>query len=810
MFFKMLKNDLKARKGLNIILFIFIISASIISVVAANLLYTEVVGRSRTDKVSNIANVVFNVNIGAGSLPEKEEVLKAWMDESIKVEEGELKECVRLSDDNVCINGVYTWDDAFPYHKTFHLTTASSKVNLLYNEADKRFSVGSGCIALSYNLSDMAGIKKGDEVRITTQMGTVYSLTVSGFYKTPFDMNCEELIISPEDFEKLKEENPFRIVKLLLRAVNLSYTNGIYDDLYELKLDGKEVVRGCTAFEYAPETDQEYTIIVVISYFLVAMSIMIIIIMMIMIRYMMLAAIKREENEIGMMRAIGVDSFRYRWMFAATYISFAVMGGIAGITVGEPLARYVVRKFCKNIILRDTLIIQKIGMMVSLGIVILIIVFAAIMMRRIQTISVVEALHGNASGERYGGFNRVDLYNRKTGGVPAFLAVSDMVNSFAKYSFLIISYMLATVILLTVFNLNSTLLSREYQKSFLHLERDFIFYFYDDDLADYYYQKGGDYEGAVKLFVEDMNNEGVPVSIRYMKGQSVTILREAEENIGVTLWFGDTYNEDIPLRKGGKLPVYENEAVISYYTARKEGIKIGDSLRLQLLEYDEDRIGTHETEKSFIITGYMDMMEEGYPEMIAGREYTGAYDPRCLLTNIHLDAPKSEHPAMIKRLQAKFGENNIREFREATRRNFSYIIEPVDALKLVFAVVITLMLALNTMLYTTVDLVGETPAIAILKCVGFNEKDIRKWQMIRMFIILVVAMALGYFAEYILVDPIAGAIFETFGNTGKHLVPDLFENLLVIPAMIIVIGMFVMRICVIKIKKINLWSIREE
>ena len=133
MFFKMLVNDLKAHKGLNIILFIFIISASIISVVAANLMYTELAGRVRTDKVSNIANIVFNVNTGAGRIHEKEEVLKRWMDESPMVEEGELKEYVRLADDCVCINGAYTWEDTFPGHKSFHLTTASSEVNLLYN-----------------------------------------------------------------------------------------------------------------------------------------------------------------------------------------------------------------------------------------------------------------------------------------------------------------------------------------------------------------------------------------------------------------------------------------------------------------------------------------------------------------------------------------------------------------------------------------------------------------------------------------------------------------------------------------------------
>ena len=95
------------------------------------------------------------------------------MNESLMVDEGEIKEYVRLVDDNVCINGSYTWAYWFPAHKSFHLTTASSRVNLLYNDKDERFAIGSGCIALSYNLSDMAGIKRGDEISITTQLGSV-------------------------------------------------------------------------------------------------------------------------------------------------------------------------------------------------------------------------------------------------------------------------------------------------------------------------------------------------------------------------------------------------------------------------------------------------------------------------------------------------------------------------------------------------------------------------------------------------------------------------------------------------------------
>ena len=82
--------------------------------------------------------------------------------------------------------------------------------------------------------------------------------------------------------------------------------------------------------------------------------------------------------------------------------------------------------------------------------------------------------------------------------------------------------------------------------------------------------------------------------------------------------------------------------------------------------------------------------------------------------------------------------------------------------------------------------------------------------MIRMLILLAVAILLGYLVEYIAVNPIAEAVFETFANTGKHLVPDWMENLLVIPGIIVIIGMVVMRMCVIRIKKINLWNIRED
>ncbi|MBR5421228.1 MAG: ABC transporter permease [Lachnospiraceae bacterium] len=804
MFFKMLFNDLKEHKGLNIILFLFIIAASVISVAAAGLMYMEIVGRPRTDRLCNIANIAVNVNVGAGNFEEKKQLLRDWIGESALVNEGELTEYASVMDDEFSVNGFCASDPAFPGHKAFHLTTQPERISLLYNEQDKRFGLESGTMAISLNLSDLAGIHIGDEIRITTQLGKIYAFKVSEIYKIPANMGYEELIISPVDYEKLKADEPFRICRLLLRAGSINLSGSICDELYE-----KGFVKACSSYEYSPEIDPDYTILVVISYFLLFMSIAILLIVLITIRYMMIAAIKQEEKEIGMMRAIGVDSFRYRWMFAATYVSFALIGGIAGITAGAVLCRYILRQFCKNMIMRDPLLIRKTALIVSLSIVILILSFAALMMRRISRIPVVEALRGTDTGERFGRFRPVALHRFGSIRVPSFLAIADLVNSFGKYSFLIISYILAALILLTVFNLKSTLISPQYQRCFLQLERDVVFGLWGD-LGNYYFQKGGDYEGAVRAFVEDANKEGIPLSVRFVNCSDAMILQDGKEDISATLCFGDTENEDIPLRKGGRLPLKADEAILSYYTARKEGYKIGDSIKLEFEEYDDDRIAAHTVQREFVICGFYDIMEAGEPGIIVGKEYTGAYKSFVRITNIHLEGPKSSHAAMIQKLKERFGEQYFETQEQSNRENFSYITGTIDALKIVFSVMIAFILALNTTLYTTVDLAAETPGIAILKCMGFSEKDAKKWQMLRSFLMLVIAMLIAYLLELTVVDAFAGKVFESFQNTGIHLVPDPLENLVIIPAIIFVIGMVSMRICLIRMRKINLWSIRED
>ena len=113
MFFKMLKNDLKAHKGLNIILFIFIVCSSVISVVATNLMYSVFTGRSNTDRIANVANVYMYCNIGMDNFDDKKAALESWMGDNERIKEGELREYAVCLDDEVCYDT--TEEDRTPF-----------------------------------------------------------------------------------------------------------------------------------------------------------------------------------------------------------------------------------------------------------------------------------------------------------------------------------------------------------------------------------------------------------------------------------------------------------------------------------------------------------------------------------------------------------------------------------------------------------------------------------------------------------------------------------------------------------------------
>ena len=82
--------------------------------------------------------------------------------------------------------------------------------------------------------------------------------------------------------------------------------------------------------------------------------------------------------------------------------------------------------------------------------------------------------------------------------------------------------------------------------------------------------------------------------------------------------------------------------------------------------------------------------------------------------------------------------------------------------------------------------------------------------MVRMMIILVIGYILANVLEETVGNAFASKVFETFGTTGFRFVPDPIDKYLIVPLIIFSIVIVALRVCLKKVKNINIWNIREE
>ena len=458
MFWKMLKSDLLLKKGLNMILFIFITAASAIVFTSACQFYAQITGESRSAETCLIPDLKIMINSGTADRQRTREETAAILEKDSEVTGFSRCEAVFLNPSQVDFNDFEERDQDSFFESVHYLTRLPHDRDLVYDLNDKPFYVENGTIAISIKVRDITGAKIGDKLKIVTDMGRIYELRIARFFKENYSSGTYRYIISDADYEVIVQDYP-TITDIY--CINLETPSN--DDF--ARIDGELTEKDIKTDHYIllnSYYNSEALISFIITSFMIVISVFFIIIILMTLRFTIISALKEEEKEIGMMRAIGVDSLKFRWMFAAKYIAFSVVGGIIGSVIGIPVSRLSMSMFCRSFITPETekLIIAG-GTAVSFTAVIMII-FCISVMRRINKISVVDAIHGENHGERFGRGSVIKLHRRRRMSVPFFLGLSDVLSRAKRYIFLVLSFTLGGFIILISSYLYNSVLSDEF------------------------------------------------------------------------------------------------------------------------------------------------------------------------------------------------------------------------------------------------------------------------------------------------------------------------------------------------------------
>lgn len=824
MFFRMLKKDLKTNKSLNIFIFFTMIISAIVSVISVIFLYSTFAGFNRSYSASNSTDgfIITKQSL----IPNDEKHLNTikWFSNRSEIKSFNCTEVIPLNSNNIKNEKTNLDDKLSLVSFDSYLIKQPRKTNLVYNLKDEPFTVPNGCIAIPQYLLMSTQIKIGDKLYLTTQLGNTYTFTVSDIFKDSSIYMYRRFILSDSDYDYIAAESP-------IKYNNYEFLQNDFADIsvfFKLQNDYQKAIE-----ENNLEKIQTHYILVdfegsklitsIVGILTGGIAFFLMLTIFMTLKFTLRSIIKKEERELGTLKAIGVESLSFKWLFAAKFIAFSFISGIIGIFAGIPLSRILLNQLMINIITpakTTSIILAVITGIITTA---LIIYYIFISLRRINKISIMNAIHGENRGEHFNKLPGISLNKCKHISSSLFLAISDLLGQFKHYIFLILSYVFGFAIILLVFQIKDTVLSWD----FLHNNQcigqiDFYIDLPDETMQKYLQKTNYSLKGVNQQLNKELAANDIPAFIETLEMCDAYLVRtengeEKEYLAGII--FGDYNPNHFYYKKGSVPPTLKNEAAINYIMAKQFGIKLGDTVSVKYTSLNDDHLTTQSVTKDFIITAFTDLCSNAVvftlnPQVddIAPFTISTTQNNTSRILSCIIDAPEAEKPYYFEKIEKLYGKENVQSTDEYLYNIFLKDNESIFvALRNIISFIVIFILILNTALYEKIFIDEEACEIALLKSTGFSLKDIKLWHFFRIAILIVSAFVLGS-----IITLTAGNAFcelmiqKLMYASGFHLKINPLVDYAILPIVIFALISATLLILLNTIKSINIWRIKDE
>lgn len=823
MYLRMLKKDLKDKVGLNIVLCIFLLLASLLLTVSASLLYILLQGTDGTYEKCNTSDAIFYMPRSIVDEEGQDRRVEEFLYEFPEIKNIHVKSRPMLSMSRLEFEGVDKRSITGLYDGEFSVDTVSEDQNIPYDLGDQRFILQEGCVAVPHHIARNAGTKVGDKLRLTTDMGNTYEFVVSHIFKDPSSRGIRRILISDQDYETLEKEFPlqYKIYEITtdpqFTASKMDYFRKMgdeiragIDEMYE-----KGLVAGkCSELNTAKLNifNDDALITFIICIFMAMVGVLMILLTIMTIRFSLKATIKREEREIGMMKAIGVDSLSYKTLFVVKYIAFTILGGFAGLLGGIPLVTYLVNGFVVHTLNPPKGLSILFAVLTDLFLMLIILFFAFMSLRRMNKISVMDTIHGENRGERFRKLPGMFLHKSKHLSVPTYLAISDVWGRIKRYIYLIFSYTFAIVMILLLFELKNTVVSDNYRRTYwMQAERE-VFFRPEDSLREKLVQKAGSPRNLYLYYKEFFNEKGIPLNIQIMDLQN-SYLIQGEERKGIHLGFGDYDIEKLTIVKGGKIPKLPNEVAVTHMLQQTNGIELGDTITIEYKRYAEDSFREETVKKDFLVTAYVETMGTNLPFVLGRLEGEDLVMDDWDLYNEGLDCEDCEYQGYVEQMRSYFDpeEMQIWDYDQLMEYDLGNYGSLFDLLIVVFAIMFGITIFAQTFLYQQIFIEEETSDIAMLKSLGVSRKSIRSWYYRRITLLVGIAVVIAW----ILTCTIVKSAFSLVACSLLAIVQFIIYNppvsiMVIVPAALILWITVIMMASLKAMDFIKIWKVKSE
>ena len=781
MFFDILKRDLKRKKTMNVIILLFVIlSVMFISSSVMNL--TAVTGSldSFFDKAGIGDYTVFERSRGT--------VMAA---DAVKNAEGvtdfKQEECIFLSNHEFI--GRSKEKDS-QNANTSMVCCLSHQIQRYFDGSDNEITeVADGEVYVRQSVLDNSNAKIGDKVELTVADVT-RTFTVKDTLKDAVlgsrMMGNARFLISENDYKAFEKAEPLEPYLFYLSFIDT-------DDIPTLE----KALNDCDAIAFSLDRSTlqfTYILEMVIAGILLVVSIALIIIAVVILRFTISFTLSEEYRQIGIMKAIGIPDGKIRSLYLVKYLAISVLGAIIGLTLSFPFGSTLLKMVSQNIVMENSNSLL-LGVLCAAAVVCTIVLFCYLSTRKVKKFTPVDAVRSGTTGERYKKKGVIKLGKKPVRPV-FFMAVNDILSSPKRFLIMLFTFFVGISMLMVGLNISSTMTSGK-MLGWINMAQCDAALVESGSIEKYMVADGREkLNQKISEIESDLSEKGWEADC-FVEVITTVIVTKGDTKLKTNGVEGINMTPDEYMYLEGTAPQNKNEIAMSYIVADKLGAQIGDTVTVK----------TPDGETECMITAvYQTMMSLGNNiRMYPGQTYSfqnlvGLND---LQIRFNDDPSTGEIEKRIEAIKEMYPDDKVMNAGDYVDYCVGGVGGMMDGVTGLLLPVIILIDILVAVLMEKSFLTKERGEIAMLKAIGFKNRSIILWQILRIAIVMIAAVLFSV----ALADPIGklttGGIFQMMGAKNIIFDMDVLKTFVIYPAVILAATVFSVFLTALSIRKVN-------
>ncbi len=779
MIFHILKNDLKRKKTMNIILFLFIVLATMFVASGINNVITVMNGTDYYLDKAGVGDYII-ITMGEGAVGALDEMLET--EEAI--EEYRLEPVVFGSQSDI------TTEDGKETeckNTTIYQSIEDSAITFFNMDNEPITDIEPGHIYVAGSFMENNGFEPGDVICFE-HSGVELEFILDGTAKDALlgsdFMGNTRFVMSEEDMNILLQNE----------EIATSYTGEICymdtDDAGAIKSAMTKVSN--VAFDASRSVIKTaYIMDMIIAFIVLILSVCLIIVSFVVLKFTITFTISEEYREIGVMKAIGLSNGKIRSLYIVKYLMLAIAGAICGFFASIPFGELLLDSVNKKMMLGNdnAILVNALG---AVLVVCIIVFFAYLCTGKVKKSTPVDAIRNGQTGERYK--NKTVLRIQKfPAGNAFFMALNDILSSPKRYLTIMISFSLCTLFVLMLVNTTATMKSPNLLST-LVTESDL----YVDDVAAIMGSMTGTKEDMQNMLdekEEKLSEAGMPAELCIEVQYKYPMTFNGNDYV-FTCQQGLNTNYDEYVYLEGVAPENKYEIAITPQISELTGAKIGDMITVYFGEEDIECMVTayYQTLNQL---GEVIRLHEDAPTDFGHISGAMAYQIDFL------DDPDEEEIELRKeRVKEVFDCEDVMNATEYCI-DCTAVADTMESVQFLLLGITLVVVLLVTILMERSFIADEKSQIAILKAIGFKDSAIIKWHVCRFGLVGLIAVVFAAALSILMTELCITPIFGIMGAVDVEYNIDPLQIFLLYPGIVLAMTVIVTWITALYTKSIK-------